>query len=110
MHRRLTLLCFLTAIPFLLKAQTGEPETRWEKVPLETHFSDSIPIFKMLEALGSGETKIHSILLLKNNQLLLEEYYQEYDLNKVHDLRSTSKKHSFTSDGNCRRPGIGHEY
>ena len=91
MNRRLTLLCFLTVISFLLRAQTEEPKTSWEKGPLETHFGDSIPITKMLEAVGSGETKIHSILLLKNNQLLLEEYYQEYDLNKVHDLRSSSK-------------------
>lgn len=91
MNRRHVLLCLFTALSFLLRAQTEESKAGWEKVPLGVHFSDSIPIIKLIEALQREETQIHSMLLLKNNQLLLEEYYQEYDLNKVHDLRSTSK-------------------
>ena len=38
---------------------------------------------------------VHSILLIKNNKLVLEEYFYEYDAGKLHELRSASK--SFTS-------------
>jgi len=74
--------------------QLNKPETAddgWNTAFIGDVIQDTIPLFKVMEQLAKGESRLHSILLLKNNQLLLEEYYQEYDLNKVHDLRSSSK-------------------
>ncbi len=41
--------------------------------------------------LAESFTKIHSLLILKNGKLVFEEYYNGYDHNKRHDLRSVTK-------------------
>ena len=47
--------------------------------------------YQLFSQLKNGGHKIHSILLIKNNQLIVEEYFGGYEVNKTHDLRSTSK-------------------
>ncbi|MBN2089789.1 serine hydrolase [candidate division KSB1 bacterium] len=52
-------------------------------LPLLEKFFNSIPKNK-------GHN-IHSILIVKNNKLVLEEYFDQYNSQKKHDLRSVTK-------------------
>ncbi len=52
---------------------------------------DSTKFYQLFSQLKKGGHKIHSILLVKDNQLMVEEYFGDYHVAKTHDLRSTSK-------------------
>jgi CubicO group peptidase (beta-lactamase class C family) len=57
---------------------------------------DSTYIYKLVEdILGGKMATIHSLLIVKDNKLVLEEYFHNYDNNKLHALESVTK--SFTS-------------
>lgn len=57
---------------------------------------DSTQIYKLVNKIISGEIpNIHSLLILKDNRLVLEEYFYNYSINIPHRLHSVSK--SFTS-------------
>lgn len=57
---------------------------------------DSTFIYKLIEDILSGRmAKIHSLLLLMDDKLVLEEYFHTYDANKLHPIESVTK--SFTS-------------
>ncbi len=58
---------------------------------LEDQNIDPFLIEKMMTELQSEKHKIHSILLVNNNELVFEEYFGKYDHNKQHDLRSVTK-------------------
>jgi len=45
----------------------------------------------MFTQLKDRENRIHSVLLVKNDQLIIEEYFKGHSANKPHDLRSISK-------------------
>ncbi len=50
------------------------------------------PVADMVEAIQQGYfTNIHSVLLIKNEKLVLEEYFNGYDREKLHPLRSATK-------------------
>ena len=87
------LICALTT--FSMIAQ------EWYNIPLqkndgwitgdlfENHSSNRFnQLFKQLDP---KEFELHSMLVIKNDSLLLESYFNDYDLNTTHDLRSTSK-------------------
>ena len=67
-------------------------EDGWKTNSLNTHGYD-VKIIKHLfdELLYAKAHKIHSMLVVKNDELLLEEYFDDYNKNTQHDLRSTSK-------------------
>ncbi len=52
---------------------------------------DTLLIHRLFTKLRQEDHQIHSILLIRDNQLLIEEYYNDHDVNKLHDLRSTTK-------------------
>jgi CubicO group peptidase (beta-lactamase class C family) len=57
---------------------------------------DSIALTQMMEKIADGTLpNVHSILILKNNKLVFEEYFYEYDINTLHQIRSATK--SFVS-------------
>lgn len=57
---------------------------------------DSTYICKLVENILKGKmATIHSLLIVKDNKLVLEEYFHNYDCNKLHSLESVTK--SFTS-------------
>lgn len=59
---------------------------------LETAFDNPAPILQMVKNTIRGEyPDVHSILIMKNDQLVLEEYFYGYDANKPHQLRSSTK-------------------
>ena len=49
-------------------------------------------IGNMVEAIANETYKnVDSVLLIKNRKLVLEEYFYQYDCNKLHQLRSATK-------------------
>ena len=63
---------------------------------LETsHFkkftTDSLTYYNLAEQLHTNKHQIHSILVLKDDKLIIEEYFNNAALDKPHDLRSVSK-------------------
>lgn len=57
---------------------------------------DADLIHKMIDRIIDGTyPNIHSVLLIKDGKLILEEYFYEYHADKLHELRSASK--TFTS-------------
>lgn len=53
--------------------------------------TDTIKVFKLLQQLDKQENYIHSMLVLKDGQLLVEEYFNGQKPEEVHDLRSVTK-------------------
>ncbi|MEO9871812.1 serine hydrolase domain-containing protein [Ekhidna sp.] len=59
---------------------------------LEDAFKNPEPILNMVKETIKGEyPDVHSILIYKNSELVLEEYFYGYDKDKPHQLRSASK-------------------
>ena len=52
---------------------------------------DSTRFYQLFNQLIPSKHKIHSMLLFKDNALVLEEYFEGYKIDKPHDLRSVSK-------------------
>ena len=63
----------------------------WKTSNLKSLNIDSTLIYKLFSQLKNGESKVHSVLLVKNDQLIIEEYFNGHSENKPHDLRSTTK-------------------
>ncbi|WP_299211623.1 serine hydrolase [uncultured Aquimarina sp.] len=63
----------------------------WEINNLKSQHIDTVLIYKLFSQMKNRKNKVHSILLVKNNQLIIEEYFNEYSAEKPHDLRSTTK-------------------
>jgi len=63
----------------------------WQTNSLNSLQVDSVLIYKFFNQIDQAEHKLHSVLLIKENQLILEEYFNGYNVNRPHDLRSTTK-------------------
>lgn len=63
----------------------------WQTNNLSSLNIDTTKIYKLFGQLQNREHKIHSILLLKNSQIIIEEYFGENSKNTQHDLRSVTK-------------------
>lgn len=82
----------------------GEPVTRyvyavpeqrddgWATASLHEVGIEEAPITQMVEGILAREfPNIHSILLVKDGKLVLEEYFYGYDRERLHELHSVSK-------------------
>lgn len=59
---------------------------------LKDEFRNPEPIIDMVkETIKGNFPDVHSILIYKNNKLVLEEYFYSYDENTPHQLRSATK-------------------
>jgi CubicO group peptidase (beta-lactamase class C family) len=59
---------------------------------LKDEFRNPEPIIEMVkETIQGNYPDVHSILIYKNNKLVLEEYFYGYDINIPHQLRSATK-------------------
>lgn len=59
---------------------------------LQAAFKNPEPILNMVKATIAGAyPDVHSILIYKDNKLVLEEYFYGYDANTPHQLRSATK-------------------
>ena len=63
----------------------------WKTNDLKSQNVDTTLIYKLFNQLNHRENKIHSVLLVKNDQIIIEEYRNGQVLNQKHDLRSATK-------------------
>lgn len=57
-----------------------------------SHFLDTALVNRLFNDIDAGNyIHIHSLLILKNNELLVEKYFEEYDRDRLHSIRSVSK-------------------
>ena len=66
-------------------------EDGWKTGDLKSQSIDTTLIYKLFNQLKNKENKIHSVLLVKNNQIIVEEYLNGQISTQKHDLRSTTK-------------------
>lgn len=63
----------------------------WETADMNSLGVDTSRFQQLFSQLHSGKHKIHSMLLVRNGQLILEEYFNGNRIDDPHDLRSVSK-------------------
>jgi len=63
----------------------------WKTNDLKSQNVDTTLIYKMFSQLKNRKNKVHSVLLIKNDQLIIEEYFKGHSANQPHDLRSATK-------------------
>ncbi len=63
----------------------------WETNSMDSLDIDSTVVYKLFSQLTNGDHKLHSALVVKNGQLIIEEYFNDHSVNEPHDLRSTTK-------------------
>jgi hypothetical protein len=64
----------------------------WEISSLKKEGVNSEIIIKLIgDILNEKFKNIHSVLLVKNGKLILEEYFYGYDRKKLHEIRSATK-------------------
>ncbi len=72
----------------------SETNDRWQTSSLHAEGVDSTPIKMLMQNIlnGSDEVRnIHSVLLVKNGKLVLEEYFYGTHRNQIHHLQSDTK-------------------
>ena len=72
-------------------SQPKELGDGWKTANLESQNVDTTLIYKAFSQLRNKPNEIHSVLLIKNDRLIIEEYFKEHSANQLHDLRSATK-------------------
>ena len=82
-------------------------EDGWELSSLAAEGINQDAISEMIRKVLSGYYEdIHSIVLVKNGKLVLEEYFYGYDRNKLHDMHSVTKSITSILVGIAQDQGI----
>ncbi len=63
----------------------------WKTNDLRSLNVDTTLIYKLFSQLNDRENKIHSVLLVKGDQIIIEEYLNGQVIDQKHDLRSATK-------------------
>lgn len=88
-----TLLCLLLSWPLFCQYEyTRPPELGdgWKTADLNEYAATER--FKLLfDKLADADHQLHSMLLIKDQKIILEEYFNGYEPSKQHDLRSVTK-------------------
>lgn len=63
----------------------------WKTNDLQSQNIDTTLIYSLFSQLNERKNKLHSVLLVKNGQIIIEEYLNGQDINQKHDLRSATK-------------------
>jgi len=66
-------------------------EDGWKTNDLKSQNIDTTLIHRLFTQLNDRENKIHSVLLVKGDQIIIEEYLNGQVSDQKHDLRSTTK-------------------
>lgn len=72
-------------------SQPKNLEDGWKTASLLSQNIDTARVYKLFNQLQSNKNKLHSILLVKNGQIVIEEYFNNHSENMQHDLRSVTK-------------------
>jgi CubicO group peptidase (beta-lactamase class C family) len=71
----------------------------WEVSTLEAENINRAPIENVIRRLHQDPRRVHSLLLIKNNKLVLESYFEGWHRNRLQSLRSASKSFASTLIG-----------
>jgi len=96
--RRTALFAFLCLSSVAVAAEaTPWPTESWPRASLAEQKLDAKPIERLVATLRENREirNIHSLLIVRNGRLVLEEYFGDHDADELHELQSVSK--SFTS-------------
>ncbi|GGG06330.1 serine hydrolase [Dokdonia pacifica] len=63
----------------------------WKTSDLHSQSIDTTLLYKGFTQLATVDHKMHSALIIKNDHIVFEHYYQDYAYNKQQDLRSVNK-------------------
>ncbi|MRI01687.1 serine hydrolase [Kriegella sp. EG-1] len=63
----------------------------WKANNLLAKGIDTTHIHNLFNKVKNKDNKLHSVLIIKNNELIIEEYFNGTNINKPHDLRSATK-------------------
>lgn len=63
----------------------------WAVNRLSAKATDTSRFHNFFEQLATVDHQLHSMLLIKNNELILDAYFDNYDESTLHDLRSVNK-------------------
>lgn len=63
----------------------------WRTMSLNSQSYDTTKVYQLFNQLKTGDHEIHSIVLVKDNQIVIEEYFSENTIEKQHDIRSATK-------------------
>ncbi|NQY06915.1 MAG: serine hydrolase [Flavobacteriaceae bacterium] len=63
----------------------------WQTSDLKSKNIDSTRIYALFNQLHGEKHQVHSMLVFKNNELLVEEYFGDNAIDKPHDIRSVNK-------------------
>ena len=72
-------------------SQPTQLEDAWSTDKLGSQGIDSALIYQLFNQLQAADHQLHSVLIVRNHQLVLEEYFGDHDFHQLHDLRSASK-------------------
>ncbi len=85
-----------------------DSEGDWEVSSLQAQGVDARKINDLMNRILDGRMKgIHSILLIKNGKLVLEEYFGGYHRNRIHSVQSVTKSVTSTLIGIAKDRGAG---
>ncbi|HZY80233.1 MAG TPA: serine hydrolase [Cyclobacteriaceae bacterium] len=71
----------------------------WETSDLASQQIDIAPIHRLVSFIQNTPNNIHSLVIIRNNKLVLESYYTGWHRDRVHALRSVSKTFMGTLTG-----------
>ena len=72
-------------------SQPTQLQDGWETDNLQSLGVDSTLIYALFNKLQNEAHEVHSVLLVKKCKIIIEEYFGEYVVNELHDLRSVTK-------------------
>ncbi|MEO9872139.1 serine hydrolase domain-containing protein [Ekhidna sp.] len=72
-------------------SEPNKLEDAWLTTSLHSLNVDTSRIYQLFTQVLNNKNELHSVLLVKNGRLIIEEYFNNYSVNKQHDLRSTTK-------------------
>jgi len=71
--------------------QPKDLEDGWKTKSLKSLQVDTSRVYKLFSQLKNREHKIHSVLLVRNGHIIIEEYFNGQSADLQHDLRSATK-------------------
>ncbi len=96
MKKFLLLIIFFSLIGLSCKENVTEPKKDVLPAPNEMHGLDSSKIYDLINRIENNTyPELHSLLIVKNDSLIIERYFNGYSRNIIHTLQSVTK--SFTS-------------
>ncbi|WP_025743505.1 serine hydrolase domain-containing protein [Aquimarina pacifica] len=63
----------------------------WDTEDIMTKTSDATLLYRLFNQLNNGKHKLHSTLIVKDDKIILEEYFDKNTIETKHDMRSATK-------------------